>query len=131
MKKKTSKSSKSKKAKKASAGPFRRLLLWAAVFLALLLAADQALMRLSFGPSLLREFQLCYRDFRCRLTGSFCPPVAQAPETIEAAIAGGSGRTREAVRSYLYVDGQGTLQFADRLEDVPPAYRSEAQPLAE
>jgi hypothetical protein len=131
MKKKTSKSSKSKKAKKASAGPFRRLLLWAAVFLALLLAADQALMRLSFGPSLLREFQLCYRDFRCRLTGSFCPPVAQAPETIEAAIAGGSGRTREVVRSYLYVDGQGTLQFADRLEDVPPAYRSEAQPLAE
>lgn len=131
MKKKTRKTSKPKKAKKAPSGTFRRLLLWAVVFLALLLAADQALMRLSFAPSLLREFQLCYRDFRCRLPGSFCPPAPQAPETIEAAIAGGSGRTRGAVRSYLYVDGQGTLQFADRLEEVPPAYRSEAQPLAE
>ncbi len=131
MKKKTRKTHQTKKAKKASIGAFRPLLLWAAVFLALLLAADQALVRLSFGPSLLREFQLCYRDFRCRLPGGFCPPVPQGPETIEAAIAGGSQRTQGAVRSYLYVDGQGTLQFADRLEDVPPAYRIEAQPLAD
>jgi hypothetical protein len=131
MKKKTRKTNKTKKAKKASTGAFRRLLLWGAVFLALLLAADQALMRLTFGPSLLREFQLCYRDFRCRLPGGFCSPAPQAPETIEAAIAGGSQRAQGAVRSYLYVDGQGTLQFADRLEDIPLAYRSEAQPLAD
>jgi hypothetical protein len=128
MKKKTTKT---KRAKKASAGAFRRLLLWTAVFLALLLAADQALVRLSFGPGLLRELQLCYRDFRCRLPGGFCPPVPQTPKTIEAAIAGGGQHARKAIQPYLYVDGQGTLQFADRLEDVPSAYRSEAQPLAE
>jgi hypothetical protein len=131
MKKKTRKTGKTKKAKKDSTGNFRHQLLWVAVFLALLLTADQALLRLSFGPSMLRELQICYRDFRCRLWGGFCPPAARAPETIEAAIAGGSQSTRGEVRSYLYVDSQGTLQFADRLEDVPPAYRGEAQPLAE
>lgn len=31
---------------------------------------------------------------------------------------------------YLYVDGKGTLLFADRLEEIPPAYRKDAQPLA-
>jgi hypothetical protein len=130
MKKKTRKTNKTK-TKKASSRSFRRLLFWAVVLLMLLLAADQALVRLTFGPSLLWEFQLCYRDFRCRLPGGFCPPAPQAPETIEAAIAGGSQRAQGAVRSYLYVDGQGTLQFADRLEDIPLAYRSEAQPLAD
>jgi hypothetical protein len=32
---------------------------------------------------------------------------------------------------YLYVDGEGNLQFADRLEDIPARYRKEARSLAE
>jgi hypothetical protein len=119
---------KAKRTKKTSSPSFRRLLYWAVVFLLLLLATDQALLRLSFDPPLLREFQLCYREFRCRLTGGDC---RQEPETIEAVIAGGEGRSAVAAQRYLYVDGQGALQFADRLEDVPAAYRNQAQPLAE
>lgn len=37
-------------------------------------------------------------------------------------ITGGSPR-------YLYVDGKGALLFADRLEDIPAAYRKDAQSL--
>ena len=32
---------------------------------------------------------------------------------------------------YLYVDKYGELHFADRLEEVPAAYRRDAQPLSE
>lgn len=33
------------------------------------------------------------------------------------------------VNHYLYVDGEGELQFAERLEDIPAALRRGAQPL--
>jgi hypothetical protein len=30
---------------------------------------------------------------------------------------------------YIYVDADGELQFADSLEDIPPALRKDAQPM--
>jgi len=118
-----------KKSKKSSSRPVLRFVLWTGVFLLLLAATDQLLLRFSAERPLFRDFQVCYRDFRCRLVGGAC---RLPPRTVESAIEQETGQVvRAAVHSYLYVDREGTLQFADSLEEVPPAYRGEAQPLTE
>lgn len=122
MKKKT------RKSKKSSPRPIGRFLLWTAVFLLLVAAADQMLTRLQVSPPLLSDLQSCYREFRCRL---FEPSCREKFKTIEAVIQTGAAPVVEPTRSYFYVDSQGALQFVDRLQDVPSAYRREAQPLLE
>jgi len=118
-----------KKSKKSSSRPVLRFVLWTGVFLLLVAAADHLLLRFSAKQPLFRDFQACYRDFRCRLVGGAC---RLPPRTVEAAIEQEAGQVvRAAVHTYLYVDGEGTLQFADSLEEVPPAYRAKAQPLTE
>lgn len=113
----------SKKPAKSTLG--RRLgglLLWSLLFVLLLAAADQALLRLTPNSPLLVELQGCYRDLRSRLLGG-----PWQPDSIEALL-----KEPEApAQSYFYADRQGELHFVDSLQQVPPAYRNQAQPLAE
>ncbi len=137
---------------------FLSLLLWTAVFCGLLLALDQALLRLPLQrPEPLAAVRDFYVDFRERLLHlSFKPVPTKAPPAVRrneapepsghpastppgsrpaaalpAAEPKGSDRphpTPPPMR-YVYVDSAGTLQFADRLEAVPPAFRKAARPL--
>jgi hypothetical protein len=142
-----------RKTRKKSSRPVLRFLLWTAVFLLLAVAADQVLLHLSVDQPLLRNFQVCYKDFRTRLLKTPATTTPKAvpqrtarpstsrpstarkgtvlPKTVEAAIEREAGSSAPSTGSYLYVDGEGTLQFADSLEEVPSAYRSKAQPMAE
>ncbi|MEZ4485330.1 MAG: hypothetical protein R2864_12330 [Syntrophotaleaceae bacterium] len=113
----------SKKQQKSTFG--RRLgglLLWSLLFVLMLAAADQALLRLTPQSSLLVELQDCYRDLRSRLLGG---PRQQ--DSIEALLK----EPEASAQSYFYADHQGELHFVDSLQQVPPAYRNQAQLLAE
>jgi hypothetical protein len=114
-----------KKSRKAPSKPSigRRLgsfLLWAALFLLLLVAADQALQRLTPKNSLLGELQDCYLDLRSRL-------LTRQSDSIEELL----DQSPPLKKSYFYADRQGELHFVDSLQEVPLPYRNEAQPLAE
>jgi len=124
---------------------FVKFLLWSLVFLGLLLACDQLLLRVPMQQPALAAVRAFYLDFRGRLidlgegrspatidqvidravtTG----PEDDGPAQAQAPAAPDPGGTQP---HYLYVDGEGNLQFADRLEEIPARYRKEARSLAE
>lgn len=135
---------------------FIRALLWTFCFLALLLTLDQLALRLHPATPVLQELQSDYREFRSRLLGKTprepltieavinadaTPPVkkpqkvapqkslkvsTKAPQQQHVLQKKPSTPTAD---KYLYVDAEGELQFADRLEEIPAALRSGAQPL--
>lgn len=128
--------------RRSLAGRVLRGLFWIIVFIGLLLAGDRALMRWQPQAPLLTELHGGYREFRQRLLGLLpqtvpkpAPPEGRqepAPPRRPAAQPGPPKKAEAAARStkrYLYVDQQGELQFADRLEDIPTTLRSSAQPL--
>ncbi len=109
-----------------------RWFIWGLFSLLLLTALDQVLLRVDLpvpGYSEVHEF---YVDFRSRLLGlAGNDPVARmittnkkSPNTFTAAPAAKAPR-------YLYVGGDGSLQFVDSLNEVPLQYRRDAQPLSE
>ena len=109
-----------------------RWFIWGLFSLLLLTALDQVLLRVDIpvpGYSEVHEF---YVDFRSRLLGlASNDPVARmitankkSPEAVTAAPVVKTPR-------YLYVDGDGSLQFVDSLDEVPLQYRRDAQPLSE
>lgn len=57
------------------------------------------------------------------------PPKQTSEPTSPAAAKPHKAPTKS--ERYLYVDAEGELQFADRLEDIPPALREGAQALKE
>lgn len=147
-----------KSQKKASGKPrsFLGALLWTICFLALLLALDQLALHLKPATPLLQELQSGYRTFRSRLLGHRPQPpltieavidrnsnrpspkttVQPSPKPLKRKVETPPRKTAvkqptatPAAGKYLYVDADGELQFADRLEDIPPALRKEAQPL--
>ncbi len=107
-------------------------LVWSFLFLALLLAMDQVLLRAPLkapGYTAVREF---YLDFRSRLLGrAEKDPIEtilkQHPSTEPAHRP--STVSPNASPRYLYVDEQGALQFADSLKEIPPALRKSAKRL--
>jgi hypothetical protein len=135
--------------------PWSRVLIWTVCFLALLLALDQLALRLHPTTPLPKELQHGYHEFRSRLLGKPQPPLTieeiidtdstppvskparpaiknPSPAPVKAAAPKRPQQYRNPVSTpgkYLYVDADGDLEFADRLEDVPPALRSGAQPL--
>ena len=123
-------------------GKVFRGLFWTIVFIALLLAGDRALMRWQPQNPVLVELQGGYREFRQSLLGllhqTVAPPAPPersqkpAPPRRQEGKPGLPTKAEAAPRRaqrYLYVDQQGELQFADRLEDIPASLRSSAQPL--
>lgn len=114
-------------AKKALSSVF-----WTAVLLAILLGSDQLLLRVPMELPVLTEVQRFYLDFRSRLGA---PAQDQVAEIIEAKPAPAetpeddSPLPNAAPARYLYQDGEGALQFADTLEEIPRAFRTSAQVL--
>lgn len=134
-------------------------LFWSFLFLVVCLGLDQLLVRVEMPLPVLAEVRTFYVDFRTRLLqlghrlparladpGKKAPaparpkavsekpksdaPALSSPEKKSAPVSpdpvpsAGASSPR-----YLYVDGQGELHFADRLEEVPAAYRKDAQRL--
>lgn len=114
-----------KKTRKTQSNPsmgrrLGRFLLWTALFLLLLVAADQTMLHVAPKNSLLVELQNCYMDLRSRLLASQSNSIEELLEP-----------TIPSEKSYFYADRQGELHFVDSLKEVPLPYRSEAQPLDE
>jgi len=112
-----------------------KAIIWTFVFLLALLAADQFLLRVEFAQPQLRVARNFYLDFRQRLVSL---GRASGPNSVDAVIDASDAsppstpqhRSENGPR-YLFVDEQGSLQFADSLEEIPPALRGKAQRLEE
>lgn len=110
-----------------------KAIIWTFVFLLALLAVDQFLLRVEFSQPQLKVARSFYLDFRQRLVSL---GRASGPKSVDAVIdaaelppASTPQRRSEGGPRYLFVDEQGTLQFADSLEEIPPALRGKAQRL--
>lgn len=119
---------------------------WTFLFLVMMLAIDQLLVQVP--PIHPAHEAVCnfYRDFRSRLTDLAFSEKKASPKSIEAVISEqqeevaektteknqkaptASAQGQKAQR-YIYSDGKGELHFADSLDDVPDAYRGQAQPM--
>ena len=124
-------------------------MVWVVSFLLLLLVCDQFLLRYpGENTPLFSDFQHFYQDFRQRViklgfhvesnhVESKRAPMATTVKnrtTVEEVLAVRADEvllpksTANGVR-YIYVDGDDTLSFADRWEDIPPALRAGAKQL--
>ncbi len=130
-----------------------RYFLWLVVICAMSLSFDQLMVSLPLTTPGLAETQKFYVDFRHRLANvildhknptTTIPPTVQRsqpkspakaaknPDTIASVISKTAvAKVKKTANRYLYVDGQGDLQFADHLEQIPKRYRDSAQALAE
>jgi len=123
-------------------------LFWTIVFIALAVGTDQLLLRVEMPLPVLAEVRTFYVDFRGRLlqlreappkgrpaSRPAAPPSPAAapvrpPQPPPATKKGAPASSAETPSPrYLYVDRGGELRFADSLEEVPAAYREEAQRL--
>lgn len=147
-----------KNQKKSTQKPhaFLKALLWSLCFLVLLLTLDQLALRLQPTTPVLQELQSSYREFRSRLLGQkpqppltieavidkdvstpvrkpvptpSRKPAKKPARTVKPQPGVKQAATAPTAQQYLYVDANGELQFADRLEDIPAALRDGAQPL--
>lgn len=112
-----------------------RWFLWGLFLLLLIATVDQVLLRVELPVPGYEAVQNFYTDFRSRLFGLVerDPIAAKIPHTEKSSPAKGATPTtvgKKKIR-YLYADGEGALQFADSLDEVPLQYRKNAQPLAE
>ena len=111
-----------------------KFLLWLVVLMALIAGSDLLLTGAPLQTPGLRESQRFYVDFRARLLRLFWKEGPSATDSIGKVI---EATTPEKVAEqpkngrYLYVDGNGDLQFADSYQQVPAPFRKNAQPLAE
>lgn len=121
-------------------------LFWSLLFLVILLAIDQFFVQVPPVNPAHAAVVAFYRDFRSRLIDEFFGETTREPPSIEAVIEqqqkdGDTPQSQRAAAAdknpsetspsdtprYLYVDAAGELHFADTLDDVPAAYRTEAQ----
>ena len=125
---------------------------WTILFLAMLLAIDQFLVQVPPVNPAHAAISNFYRDFRSRMIDIVFGEKKTSPVSIEAVIneqgkrhkatspgnAAGKGQGKPATktqpkdnRRYIYSDAHGELQFADSLEEVPKAFRGQAQPMGD
>jgi len=126
----------------------RRFLLWSLVFVALVVGFDLAMFHVPLDFPGGKQVQVFYRDFRTRLFGLISGERVPAPKSIEQAIERAKAKPSpspslpaipldkfkdavEAAQRYIYVDADGSLQFADTLKEIPQAFRESAEPLKE
>lgn len=137
------------------------ILLWTAVFLLIVLAIDQLLVRVPANAPAHVAVATFYRDLRARLVDlakgvkTAPPPTAPAkpvppdnakpsPVNVETIIEQKQAQpapaataathrpvAKEPAPRYVYTDGQGELHFADTLAEVPEPYRTNAKVLGE
>jgi hypothetical protein len=114
-----------------------KAIIWSILFVVLLLAADQFMLRVEFTQPQMQVARSFYLDFRNRLIalGS-----GGDPASVEAVIESTQTDTTPGVvlrrnegdsPSYLYLDADGVIQFADSLEEIPRELRSSAERLAD
>lgn len=107
---------------------FIRFIFWLLALLILVVVGDRVLMQHSFDAPGVKPAQQFYRDFRERLLTLHRSTRSgdEIGQTIDQEVL-----RQEPVKSsrYLYVDSNGTLHFADSLQQVPAAYRRDAQVL--
>jgi hypothetical protein len=110
-----------------------RWFLWGLFLLLLIATVDQVLLRVALPVPGYGAVQIFYTDFRSRLFGLATkdPIAAKIPHTKETSSQRAASPASKKKIRYLYADGEGALQFADSLDDVPLQYRKNAQPLAE
>ncbi|KIH77745.1 hypothetical protein SAMN05660860_01232 [Geoalkalibacter ferrihydriticus] len=104
--------------------------LWSLIFVLLLAALDQALLRIDLDLPGYRETRQFYVGFRDRL---FDRPAQRRTLTIEDVIEQAppaAPAQKNSATGYVYVDEQGALHLVDSLEDVPPRLRREAKKLS-
>lgn len=115
-----------------------RWFIWGLFSLLLLTALDQALLRVDLPVPGYAEVHEFYVDFRGRLlsltendsVARMITVNKQSPTLARRAATPSSAPAAKVIR-YLYVDGAGSLQFVDSLDQVPLQYRRDAQPLAD
>lgn len=109
--------------------------IWFVSFLLLLLVCDQFLLRYPGKDlPLLNDFQQFYQDFRQRLVK--LEAQRSTPSTVEEVLTVHEQQisqpaSAEQETRYLYLDEQGALNFADRLDEIPPSFRHSAKPLGQ
>jgi hypothetical protein len=110
-------------------------LLWTSLFLVLLAGMDQFFVRVPTTVPVLAEARAFYLDFRGRLAllGGWKqePTLESLIERTAADPPGRSAASHENTPRFLYADRRGELHFTDSLEEIPPEYRKEAQPLGD
>jgi hypothetical protein len=108
-------------------------LLWTVVFLVLLLAADQFLLRVPLKAPAYTTARNFYLDFRSGLlhpkAARKAAPAVSASRREKKRSAPARVASPEPTPRYVWVDGQGELRFADSLAEIPAAFRKEAKPL--
>ncbi|MCF6178755.1 MAG: hypothetical protein L3J63_05125 [Geopsychrobacter sp.] len=114
-----------------------RWFIWGLFSLLMLTAVDQVLLRVALPVPGYTEIHEFYVDFRSRLLGlAGKDPVGRMISTRKKSQPARQAKARvntagPSESRYLYVDGEGALQFADRLNQVPLQYRRDAQPLSD
>jgi hypothetical protein len=120
---------------------FARSLLWALLFLLILVAIDQFFLRVPTDQPALKAVRHFYLDFRTRLLGLIPGPGATSVEAVieRAERAPVQQRSQPVTKkpappaakgpSYFYADEQGELRFADSLDEIPERFRKGAQRL--
>lgn len=103
---------------------------WGLLFVLLLAAVDQALLRTDLDAPGYREARRFYVDFRERLLDlSGAGPSLSIEQLIDRAPAAPPAKKGDA-GGYVYADETGELHLVDKLDEVPPRYRGEAKPLS-
>lgn len=122
-----------------------KTIFWSGFLILLLLGIDQYFVRVPSSQPTLTAVQAFYLDFRSRLLRQL---PEEKPVSVEAVI---EAAEKQVARpqpqalaqkkaapvsaaeepKYLYVDAVGGLHFAASLEEIPPAFRKQAQRLAE
>ncbi len=114
-----------------------KAIIWSLLFVVLLLACDQLMLRIEFTQPQMQVARSFYLDFRHRLislSGGVEPESVEAvieatrPDTVPGVV---SRRNKGDSPRYLYVDEEGVIQFADSLEEIPHELRSRAERLGD
>lgn len=115
-----------------------KAIIWTLIFVALLLATDQFLLRVEFSQPQMQVARSFYLDFRQRLIT--LGGGDSEPGSVEAVIETDSTETTPGVvmrrnetdgPRYLYLDPDGNIQFADSLDEIPRELRGQAERLSE
>ncbi|NLC71252.1 MAG: hypothetical protein GX751_07840 [Desulfuromonadaceae bacterium] len=111
-----------------------RFILWGLVLVLVLLAIDLSLIYLAADAPYVSEPRRFYLDFRTRLMMLMFPVKDPVAEQIairgEKASVPKDSLVNDSEFRYVFVDQGGEIRFAATLQEIPPAYRSEAKRLA-